>query len=256
MDWQVSHNSYTQVSSELGLPGILLLLAIYATAFRQVWRIHRAAKRRGREDVRQTSFVLLIALAVLCIHFCFDSMAYVFYLLLITGITAAFALAYGPLTLDEEEAAPEPEAVLPAKPASRLCGGTRTGLDGGVRPQGLAPNPKSPVLVFHFAQPVGPLQHFARLAAVGRPDDAVALHHVENARGAAVAQAQTPLQRGSRRLAHLAAPRARLPRTSDPARRRRARFGSASSSSSAAARSGSSGRIRARPAPSRNPPRR
>jgi O-antigen ligase len=115
-DWQVSHNSYTQVSSELGLPGILLLLAIYATAFRQVWRIDRAAKRRGREDVRQTSFVLLIALAVLCIHFCFDSMAYVFYMPLITGIAAAFALAYGPLTLYEEEAAPEP--VLPAKPAA------------------------------------------------------------------------------------------------------------------------------------------
>ena len=117
VDWQVSHNSYTQVSSELGLPGILLLLAIYVTAFQQVWRIDRAAKRRRREDVRQTSFVLLIALAVLCIHFCFDSMAYVFYMPLITGIAAAFALAYGPLTLDEEEAAPEPEAVLPAKPA-------------------------------------------------------------------------------------------------------------------------------------------
>jgi O-antigen ligase len=102
VDWEMSHNSYTQVSSELGLPGILLLLAIYVTAFRQVWRIDRAAKRSGREDVRQTSFVLLIALAVLCIHFCFDSMAYVFYMPLITGIAAAFAMAYRPLTLGEE----------------------------------------------------------------------------------------------------------------------------------------------------------
>jgi O-antigen ligase len=97
-DWEVSHNSYTQVSSELGLPGIILLLAIYVTAFRQVWRIDRLAKRSDREDIRQTSFVLLLAMAVLSVHFCFDSMAYVFYMPLVTGLAAAFALAYQDLT--------------------------------------------------------------------------------------------------------------------------------------------------------------
>jgi hypothetical protein len=78
----------------LGLPGILLLLAIFGTAFRQVWRVDRAAKQCGRDDIRQTSFVLLLALAVLSIHFCFDSMAYVFYMPLVMGLVAAFALAY------------------------------------------------------------------------------------------------------------------------------------------------------------------
>src|ERR1017187_7823558 len=46
---------------------------------------------------------------------------------------------------------------------------------------------------FHFLQPVGALQDFARLAAVRRTDDAVALHAIQNARGAPVAQAQMAL---------------------------------------------------------------
>jgi hypothetical protein len=44
-----------------------------------------------------------------------------------------------------------------------------------------------PQLCLHFLQPIRTFQHVARAAAVGRADDAVALHHVENARGAAIA---------------------------------------------------------------------
>src|ERR1039457_5178894 len=59
------------------------------------------------------------------------------------------------------------------------------------------------LLDFHFPQPVRPFQHFSRLAAVGRADDAVALHHVQNARGPAVSQPQMALQGGGGSLAHL-----------------------------------------------------
>src|SRR5207248_1581246 len=55
----------------------------------------------------------------------------------------------------------------------------------------------------HFPQPIRPLQHFPRLAAIGWTDNPVLVHHVQNPRGATVAQAQTSLQRRSRRLAHL-----------------------------------------------------
>src|SRR6185312_4379532 len=50
-----------------------------------------------------------------------------------------------------------------------------------------------PHLVFHFAQPVWTLQHFTRLAAIRRSDDALALHHVENTRRAPITQSQTAL---------------------------------------------------------------
>jgi hypothetical protein len=80
---------------------LLILLAICGTAFRQIWRVNRAAKLARRDDIRQYSFVLLIAMSILCFHFCFDSMAYVFYLPLMLGLVAAFANAYRPLVLGD-----------------------------------------------------------------------------------------------------------------------------------------------------------
>ncbi|HXE13751.1 MAG TPA: O-antigen ligase family protein [Bryobacteraceae bacterium] len=111
VDWQVSHNSYTQVSSELGFPGILLLLAIYVVAWRQLSRIDKASKRLGREDIRQVAFALRVALVVLCVHFCFDSMAYLFYMPLVMGLIAAFVLAYQPTLSGVTEPELEPEDV-------------------------------------------------------------------------------------------------------------------------------------------------
>lgn len=105
VDWEVSHNSYTQVSSEIGLPGFLILLGIYITAWRQLSAFDRAAKRLDRSDVRQLVFTLRVALIILCIHFCFDSMAYLFYMPLITGVIAAFALAHQPMLVEQAEAA-------------------------------------------------------------------------------------------------------------------------------------------------------
>ena len=56
---------------------------------------------------------------------------------------------------------------------------------------------------FHFAQPIRLLQHFARFRAVGRPHDPIGLHEIDQVRGAAVADTQPPLQKGSGRLAEL-----------------------------------------------------
>ena len=116
VDWQASHNSYTQVSSELGIPGILILLAIYASAVRQVWRVDREAKRSRRNDVRQYAFAILIAIVVLSIHFCFDSMAYLFYMPLIAGLATALAVTYGP----ELATIREPVIAAPEKASGML----------------------------------------------------------------------------------------------------------------------------------------
>jgi O-antigen ligase len=93
-EWAMSHNSYTQVSSELGFPGFLILLSICGAGFVQIWRLDRSARRAGRSDVRQVCTALWVALVVLWLHFCFDAMAYVFYLPLVMGIVQAFVMAY------------------------------------------------------------------------------------------------------------------------------------------------------------------
>jgi hypothetical protein len=46
-------------------------------------------------------------------------------------------------------------------------------------------------------------EHFPRLAAIRRADDAVLVHHIQNARGATLAQTQPALQYGCRCLIHV-----------------------------------------------------
>jgi hypothetical protein len=48
--------------------------------------------------------------------------------------------------------------------------------------------------LFNFGQPIGPLQHFARLGTIRRAHNAVSLHQVDKMRSSPVANAQTPLQ--------------------------------------------------------------
>src|SRR5215472_6342685 len=60
-----------------------------------------------------------------------------------------------------------------------------------------------PHRVFVFAQPVWPLEDLAGLGAIGCTDNSVALHQVDEVRGAAIPDAQSALQQGSGSLAVL-----------------------------------------------------
>lgn len=57
--------------------------------------------------------------------------------------------------------------------------------------------------VLHLGNPVGRLEDLARLGAIRRADDAVALHQVDEVGSASVANAQAALQQGSGCLAEL-----------------------------------------------------
>src|SRR5690242_1043961 len=50
---------------------------------------------------------------------------------------------------------------------------------------------------FYFIEPAGTLKDFAGLGAVGGANDAVFLHQINQVSGAAIADAQAPLQQGS-----------------------------------------------------------
>src|SRR5437899_3005578 len=54
-----------------------------------------------------------------------------------------------------------------------------------------------PHRLFYFRNPVWPFQHLARLRPVGRSNNAIALHQIDEMSGAPVADAQPPLQQGS-----------------------------------------------------------
>jgi O-antigen ligase len=130
VDWQVSHNSYTQVSSELGFPGFFLLVALYLSAFRQLIKAGKRAKAAAREDVRQIAFALQLSLVVLAIHFCFDSMAYMFYLPLLLGLITAFTVTHAPEIAEKFTADSESRTVHPGRDAGQVADAFQPALAG------------------------------------------------------------------------------------------------------------------------------
>jgi O-antigen ligase len=96
--WRQTHNSYTQVSSEAGLPGFLFYVASIVACLLMNIRVYRVTARRpGLEDYAGVSFCMLLSTVVYAVGTVFDHLAYTSYLPLIAGISAATYLAARPL---------------------------------------------------------------------------------------------------------------------------------------------------------------
>jgi O-antigen ligase len=88
--WHVSHNSYTQVSSEMGIPGLLLYLAALWCTFRNVFwfRAHSGVDPTGAASAM--GLALLLSLTGLCVNLVFSSNAYMSYLPALMGLSVVF----------------------------------------------------------------------------------------------------------------------------------------------------------------------
>jgi len=88
--WRETHNTFTQVSSETGIPGLIIYLCVIGsifTALRRVWR-----ESRGRKEFEQhyrLAYCLMLALLLFVIGGMFGSSAYHFFLPALAGISAA-----------------------------------------------------------------------------------------------------------------------------------------------------------------------
>jgi O-antigen ligase len=92
--WQVSHNAYTQLSSEMGIPAMLFYLGAIVSAFRMVNRERK--KCRNVPQLRMASaaaFCLTLAMVGFGVAIFFLSLAYTFYFPFITGLCIALARA-------------------------------------------------------------------------------------------------------------------------------------------------------------------
>lgn len=93
--WQVSHNSYTEVSSESGIPGFLFFVLTMLFAMGTLWRIYRLASQSpALVFARNLSFCLLLSLVGFSISIFFASMAYRYYVPALVGLVVAFASAF------------------------------------------------------------------------------------------------------------------------------------------------------------------
>jgi O-antigen ligase len=91
--WHETHNSFTQVSSEIGIPALLFFLAAIIATYRMLDSVYRTARRRRptkeTQQIRATAFCLLISLVGFCTASFFLSLAYRFYLPALTGLAIA-----------------------------------------------------------------------------------------------------------------------------------------------------------------------
>lgn len=91
--WREAHNSYTQLSSECGIPALLLYLAAIAATFRMVNRVYKRA--RGKPEYREiaiTAFCVMMTMVMFCTAITFVNFAYFFYLPMLSSLAIALCM--------------------------------------------------------------------------------------------------------------------------------------------------------------------
>jgi O-antigen ligase len=89
--WRETHNTFTQVSSEAGLPAFLLYVLLVGSSVKSVHSLYRATRSRPHlASISQMSLCLLLALAGAITNAMFASVAYQIYFPLLAGLSAVF----------------------------------------------------------------------------------------------------------------------------------------------------------------------
>lgn len=88
--WQGTHNSYTQVSSELGIPGFIFYVLVIFLSLRTTARIYRKTRGDPRvQDIANIAVCLNYVLIVYAVTVFFDYIAYSSMLSVFSGLAAA-----------------------------------------------------------------------------------------------------------------------------------------------------------------------
>ena len=108
-----SHNSFTQISSETGLIGFGIILAVFVTCYSQLLKLNNAARRHRLGELQDISICCLLAFAVLSIQFFFDSISYEYYVPMFAGVCTALIYTAKPLLAAAEVSERSGTAALP-----------------------------------------------------------------------------------------------------------------------------------------------
>ena len=87
--WQATHCSFTQVSSECGLPALIFYIAGVASAILLIRRTHRNARLQGLDDIANACLCYLVAITGFFVAITFLSSAYRFYYPAMIGLAVA-----------------------------------------------------------------------------------------------------------------------------------------------------------------------
>jgi len=90
-NWHVTHNGYTEISAETGLPGFLLYTAALVSIWRSLGRISaRAARVTGADETRQTAMVLRMLFFISAIGVFFGMSLYQYFIPAFMGLAVGF----------------------------------------------------------------------------------------------------------------------------------------------------------------------
>ena len=93
VEWLGTHNTYSQIASEAGLPGFVFYVATLLICLRTNYRLYRrTAGRKGLEDVAGLTYCLLLCIAAFALSTFFFHIAYSYYLPMLAGASAAIYL--------------------------------------------------------------------------------------------------------------------------------------------------------------------
>jgi O-antigen ligase len=102
--WHETHNAYTQVSSECGVPALLLFLSIIGLSWKNLIAVYRRGRARKDKHFVNLSFCMMLSLLAYTLNAFFDSNAYLYYLPLLASLSYSLAA-----TTKEELAPPAPK---------------------------------------------------------------------------------------------------------------------------------------------------
>jgi O-antigen ligase len=107
--WLASHNSYVQVSSEMGFVGFFLMISAFGACLAGILKLDRTARRLQLTEIRSMSLCLLLSFTALMIHYFFDAAAYDVYLPMAAGLCTSIFMTARPL-IDAAERGEIPDA--------------------------------------------------------------------------------------------------------------------------------------------------
>jgi O-antigen ligase len=119
--WLGTHNTYTQISSECGIPALLFFLASIFFCFRELRvaeKIHRSFPHPGGAEYLAVAYTLRLALVSYVVFFCFEHIAYDPFYPTVAGIIVAFSRASRAM-VSNQPAGFSPAAVM--TPAVRMA---------------------------------------------------------------------------------------------------------------------------------------
>ena len=112
--WQGTHNTYTQISSEAGIPALIAFVCLVIFSIQGVRALSRRAQkipgaREPAKGIIDMAFALTATLLVYAVCICFDYIAYGDTMPILAGFTIAL-IRCGNSELDRLERAPVPES--------------------------------------------------------------------------------------------------------------------------------------------------